>query len=315
MIDLQRIFDGFYNDASITPDRLHTYAIDNIKRMTINNPGGVYDQNIIDTQKAADASKASKVTKTSDTGTREGGTSEKDKQRDAIEKYLAIQIQTAVGAFGGKSQTGFIATYPNLMNSFYGATAADFDTNVQALIVKAGTYVAVLGVPFQDAITKMYKDYGIADDTHTTDTATVGSDIIYEQLTTQALADQLTDNVCDVAHNNRRSTTAMGLYFTEKLLFPVQTKQIKKGTPAAHSETLIPIVYSAGKRVKAHNKGATVLTIGMMLEGVKVGETITLAPNGEADKAFSYFFTNGDNLYVINEDAVNAGMYVIEIIS
>ena len=315
MIDFQKISDGFFNDEKITPDRLHTYAIDNIKRMKINNPGNVYDTNIIETQKKADALKASKVTKTSDTGTREGGTSAKDDERDLIIKYLAIEIPTAVGAFGGKDKAGFIATFPNLMNSFYNATAADFATNVEALIIKADTYETVLGTPFKDTITSMYDSYSKADDTHTTDTATVGSDIIYEVLTKQALADQLTDNVCDVAHNNRRSTTAMTLYFTEKLLFGVQTKEIKRGKPAPHSETLIPIVYSSGKRVHAFNKGAAVLTIGMMLEGAKVGETITLAPNGEAKEPFNFFFTNADNLYVINEDAVNAGIYYIEIVS
>lgn len=315
MINLQNIFDGFFSEERITHERLHNFAIDNVKRMTINNPGGIYARNILDTQGKADTLKGKITGKSTDSGTKIGATSAKDWQRDAIEKYIAVQMPGAIAAFGGKNQPGFQATYPNLMNSFYNVSKADFATNTEALIAKAGTYVAVLGVPFKTTITNMYALYEAADDTQVADVAAVGSDIVYEDLAAQALADQLSDNVGDIARNNRRSTTALSLYFTEKLLFPAQIKQIKKGKPAANSTTdICKIEYTAGKRTHIHNKGATKLIFGMKLLGVKVGAVIGLLPDEKANEAFSYYFSNGDTLYVENPDSTE-GLFQMEIIS
>jgi len=315
MFDLQSIFEGFFNDKDITHDRLHTFALDNVRRMTLNNPGAIYAQNIMDTQAKADDLKAKKTLKTGDKGTQKGATTAKDLERDKIEKYLAVQMPGAVTAFGGKATEGFRATYPHFMDSFYGVTKEDFSTNVAALIVKANTYVTTLGIPFKDGITGMFATYTAANDTQAMDVVAVSADIDAENASAAILQDQLTDNVCDVAHNNRRSITAKALYFNENLLFGVQHKEIKKGTPEKDSETdICKIVYSPGKLTHFYNKGAVKLIIGMKLLGVKVGVPFTALPNETVKKAFSDYFTNGDTLYVINpEDSI--GMYQLDILS
>ncbi len=315
MLDLQKIIDGLFRDASITHERLYNFSIDNIQKMTNNNPGGIYDDNITNTQTAADNLQTAMSKTTGDTGTRMGGTTAKDAQRTAIENYLALQILNAAVVFGGKTTANYIETYPNGMNSFYGVNKETFATNVEALITKAIKFESTLGTPFKTAITAMYTAYSTADDNQVNASADVSTDITNESAAATVLADQLTDNVFDIARNNRRSTTALTTFFTLSLLEPQHRKQIKKGNPGKHSETEVcTIEYSAGKRTHIHNTGATKLTFGMKLGGLKVGATITLLPDEKANEPFSFYFTNGDSLYVVNDEDV-PGMYQLDIVA
>ncbi len=315
MKNLQDYFDANFENVKITNTRLLTFADNNILNMTNNNPASIYDTNISNTQNRVEILRKMINTKTSDIGTRMGGTSEKDTARAAIEKYVANYIGTARGSFGGKDTKGYIETFPNGMDSFYRVTKEDFSINVNTLVGKAGKYVGVLGIPFQTAITNLYASYTTSSEEQKVDATSVDTDIVNENTAAQNLGDALTDNLYDIAKNNKRSTTAVGLYFNVSLLFPEKHKEIKKGTPAAGADVVIcPIVYSPGKRINIHNKGASTLIFGMMLKGIKVGEFVTLAPNEESKEAFDFYFSNGDELYVMNTGAI-AGIFQLYIIS
>jgi len=315
MENLNVFFDSIFNKERITHERMYTFAIDHISRMQTNNPGDIYNIQIGLTQTAADKLK-SKITKqTGDTGTRIGGTSAKDGKRAAIEFYVGNQIGVARGAFGGKADPRFIETFPELMNAVYGVTDVTFDTNIAALITKAHKYVAVLGSDFEDTLTTMYAEYTTADSSHVTETTAVSTDKTTEAEAALALSDQMTDNAADIGKNNRRSTTAQALYFNVSLLEGAQTKQVKKGTPEAHTDKdICEIEYAGSKHTKIQNKGAVKLIFGMKLLNVKVGREFTVLPNETINPSFLDYFTNGDTLYVINpEDSI--GMYQMDIIS
>jgi len=315
MIDLQKIIDGFFIEKDITHERLYNFSIDNIQKMVNNNAGGIYDDNIANTKAAAENFQTAMSKTTGDTGTRIGGTTAKDLQRTAIEEYLAIQILNAAVVFNGKKTANYMETYPNGMDSFYSVSKETFATNVEALIKKANKFETILGTTFKTTITAMYSTYSTADDNQVDATADVSDDIKDENTAAIALADQLTDNLFDIARNNRRSTTAITTFFTLSLLYPQHRKQIKKGKPEKHSETEVcTIEYSAGKRTHIHNTGAAKLTFGMKLGGLKVGATITLLPDEKANEPFSFYFTNGDSLYVVNNEDV-PGMYQLDIVA
>ncbi len=315
MKNLQEYFNAHFEDKNITNVRLLTFADNNILNMTNNNPASIYDTNISNTQSGVDILRKMINAKSSDTGTRMGGTSEKDTARVAIEKCIAEFIGTARGNFGGKDTKGYIETFPNGMNSFYRVNKEDFSINVNTLVGKAGKYVGVLGIPFQTNITDLYATYTTASDEQKVDTSNVDTDLVNENTAAQNLGVALTDNLFDIAKNNKRSTTAVGLYFNTSLLFPEKHKEIKKGTPAAGADVVIcPIVYSPGKRINIQNKGASILIFGMMLKGIKVGEFVTLAPNEESKEAFDFYFSNGDELYVMNTGAI-AGIFQLDIVS
>jgi hypothetical protein len=315
MESLNNFFGSIFNIRTITHERLYTFAIDHISRMQTNNPGDIYNVQIGLTQTAADKLKSKMTKQTGDTGTREGGTSAKDGKRAAIEFYVGNQIGVARGLFGGKADPRFIETYPELMNAVYGVTDVTFNTNIAALITKAHKYVAVLGSDFEDKLTTMYGEYTTADDSHVTETTAVSTDKTNEAEAALELSDQMTDNAADIGKNNRRSTTAQALYFNVTLLEGAQTKQIKKGTPEAHTDKdICPIEYAGGKHTKIQNKGAVKLIFGMKLLDVKVGTTFEVLPGKEVNPAFSDYFSNGDALYVVNpEDSI--GMFQLDIVS
>ena len=314
MIAPQKIIDGLFQDRDIIAERLYNFAVDSTSKFENNNPDGIYDDNISNSQTAAANLHSARTQKTGDIGTRIGGTTAKDNARTSIEKYLAIQILAAAVAFGGKQTPNFKETYPNGMESFYKVSKENFSINVEVLIVKALKFVDILGIPFKTTITSMFDTYSNANDTQLEAVSDVSTDITLEKAAALVLADQLTDNLCDVGHYNRRSKTALDTYFDFSLLYPAKQKEIHKGKPASHTETEVcGIEYSDGKRTHIHNQGAAILIFGMKLNGVKVGETFTLLPDQKANLAFKDYFSNGTSIYVINNTEI-AGMFQLDII-
>lgn len=282
--------------------------------MIANNPGSIYDGSITATTNARNNFHVSIGKKSADKGTTKGDTSAKGIARIALEVYIGNNIGMARGAFGGKTAPKFIETFPRLMDSFYNVADGTFSTNAATLITKATKFEADLGTPFKTTLTTLFGTYSDASSEQGTGVSTVNTDIINENAYAVILSDQLTANVLLIGSNNRGSQTAVKLYFDIPKLYPVQHKEIKKGQPVGNSETDIAIVYSAGKRTHIHNKGATKLIFGMKLLGVKVGTSITLLPDGKTNQPFSFYFTNGDALYVENPET-GTGIYQLDIIS
>ena len=316
MLDLQRFFDGLFLEKAITHLRLVDFARDNVRNMSIvaNNPGGIYDDLITATTAAADNLAILSTTKTTDKGSRKGGTSAKDLARTNLEVYVANRYGWARALFGGKNDPRFIATFPSTLRVLIYAPGDDqFEQNILALIAKAHTYATDLP-GFEAALISLNNIFTSADTTHGSQTSAVRNDIVTLETAAEALSDQLTDNVLEIAHNNRHSTTAKYTYFNETLLYPQHRLERKKGEPAKNSETDIPIEYFAGKIAKFHNTGAVSLTIGMKLRGVKVGSSFTVEHGHTIRERFDDFFTNGDNLYILNENDT-PGIYQLDIIS
>ena len=314
MIDLQTFFDGLFLDTKITHPRLVLFAFDNVANMTNNNPGGIYTDAIEATNAAAENLDSICAQKAGTKGTRKGGTTAKDLARRDAEIYIANHTGWARALFGGKNDPRYVATFPQGMKAFYNVPDPVFDDNLKALIEKANTYKAILGDAFETDLTLLLNNFKTAGETHTTQTADVRTIIVTEQMAADVLSDQLTDNLLLIARNNRRSKTAAKLYFNVDLLYPHKLKEIKKGTPAANSETEIcPIEYTEDKRTHILNNGAARLTFGMKLNGLKVGKTIALDPGQKANEPFSFYFSNGTSLYVVNNENIE-GMFRLEII-
>ncbi len=315
MINLQVFFDGLFLDLAITYLRLSIFTRDVLLNLTNNNPGGIYTDSINATQSANNNLESIMLAKTSDLGTRAGGVSAKNIARRNLEIYCANHIGWARALFGGKDDPRFIATFPKLTKAFYNVAGPVFEVNIEALISKALLYSSVLGPEFESDLTELYAAYTSADEALGSSKSAVRTDIVTEQMAAEVLSDQLTDVVLLVARNNRKSQTAAKLYFNLDLLYPHTGKEIHKGKIAAHAEAEVcPIDYSHGKRTHIYITGATRLTFGMKLNGVKVGETISLDHGESGNEPFSFYFTNGTSIYVINDTAIE-GMYQLDIIA
>jgi hypothetical protein len=314
MIDLQVYFDGLFQDPKITHPRLVVFAVDNVHNMDNNNPGHIYDDAITATTAAAANLESFTTQKIADLGSRKGGTTAKKLRRRDVEVYIGNRIGWVRALLGGKNDPRFVDTFPQAMKAFYHTADIVFEENLTSLIKKAHFYITELGADFETDLIALKAAYVNAETAQGVKKTAVRSDIVTEQMAADVLSDQLTDNVLLIARHNRRSTTAAGLYFNVALLYPPKTKEIKKGKPAANSEVEIcNIVYAAGKYLHIINLGATILVFGMKLNGQKVGNTVTLAPNQKSAEAMSYYFSNGTSLYVINHGN-SEGMFRMEIV-
>jgi hypothetical protein len=314
MIDLQVFFDGLFQDPKITHPRLCKFAMDNVHNMSNNNPGNIYDDAITATTAAATNLDSFTVQKIADLGSRKGGTTAKDHRRRDIEIYVANRIGWTRALFGGKDDPRFVDTFPQGMKAFYSTTDAIFEDNVTSLIKKAHLYTTELGPVFETDLIALKANYVSAGTTQALQKTAVRSDIVTEQMAADVLSDQLTDNVLLIARHNRRSTTAVSLYFNTTLLFAPKTKEIKKGKLTGSSESEIcKIEYAEGKHIHILNTGATRLTFGMKLNDQKVGNIVSLESCQKSDEPMSYYFGNGTSLYVIN-NGTTEGMFRMEIV-
>jgi len=311
---IQSVFDGFLNDPQITHGRLIFFGRDHRIRMFNNNPGGIYTDSIAATDSVLDNLDSIMGQKIIDKGTRKGGTSAKDDCRVLIEVYVADNIGFCRSKFGGKTNSRFIATFPQLMKSFYRTATIAFEKNVEALISKATTYESVLGAGFKNDLIALYHNYTVAGDTHDSQMVAFSNDIVTEQMAANVVADQIMDNLLLIARNNRGSKTAAKIYFNTTLLYPKKGTEIFEGkVPAQSRQDVCDIVYSPGKHTHIYITGAAALTFGMELDGLKVGNLFTGNPGDKLIEAFTDYFINGTKIYVLNESDVE-GMYRMEIV-
>ncbi len=311
MINLELLFTDLFADEKITNERLASYTLDHIERITANNPGGVFGSLIVNTQAAADALGQALNLKGGSMGDQKASTVTKNQARINFNNYIRQQEGTIKGKFG-ETSTPYIQFFPNGLTPFGRATDLEYRLLVDNIIARANQYLADLGQPFLDAVTALGQAYETAENNQTTEKGDVSN--ASDTLTTERtdLTAQLTVNALSIALQFTLQPEKATVYFDTSLLFPQHRKHIYKGEPAAGATVLVTkVTYEAGKFLKMRNTGASNLTFQMYLQGNPVGNSFAVIPGKEDEKKMSEFFSNADELKVTNTGSL-IGMYVVE---
>lgn len=314
MINLEILFSDLFNEEKIINPRLASYTNDHLARMVSNNPGGVFNTIIANTETAVTAFGVALELKGSSIGNRKGTTVTKNQARKSFTTYIRQQEGTIKGKFGQESEP-YIQFFPNGLTVFNNATDIGYQELVDNIVARATQYVADLGVPFKDAVTALADDYTNAEDAQTTEKGDVSNaDAVLDTERTD-LTKQLTINALTIALQFPLQPDKVETYFDTSLLFAQKRKRIYKGQPAAGATALVAkIVFEAGKNVKMNNKGAGPLTFQMFLQGNPVGNSFAVTAGKKLEKKMSDFFSNADELRVTNTGTV-IGNYVVELIA
>lgn len=314
MQDLKIMFSDLFNDTRITNERLGTFTLDHLGKLTANNPGNVFNTIIADTQTKLTAFGAAYQLKGTNVGNQKGSTLTKLQTRKDFTAYIRQQEGTIRGKFG-KSSEPYMQFFPNGLSAFNTATDSGYMDLVNNIIARATQYVADLGNDFKDAVTTLGEAYKTAEVTQTNEKGDVSNS--RDAVTTERtdLTEQLTTNVLTIALQFIGQTDKESIYFNTSLLFPQHRKRIYKGTPAAGATVLVTkISYEAGKFVKMENKGAADLTFQMYLQGNPVGNSFSVLSGNTVEKKMSDFFSNADELKATNTGSV-IGNYKVELVA
>ncbi len=315
MKKIEDLFTDFFNERKITNERLGSYGLDHVARITANNnPASTFAAIIANTNNALSAFGTAVEAVGGSIGNRKGSTSTKNLARMAFNAFIRQKEGTIKGQFGETSEP-YIQFFPDGLSVYNKATDLKYKQLIDNIIARATQYQAQLGVAFLNDATTLGNAYKNAEDSQTTEKGDVSNAEDTLAAARIELTTQLTINALTIALQFPLQPEKVTVYFDTSLLFAQKRKHIYKGTPAAGTKNAVAKVeYDAGKIVRMQNKGAAPLEFQMTLLNSYVGNSFTLAPGEKLQKRMDEFFSNADALYVTNNGTVT-GQYVVTVVA
>lgn len=311
MQNLSNLFTDLFDDPKITNNRLHTYGINQVSRLTANNPAALYTPIITATTTALSALNNIMVAHGSSKGSREGSTRTKKETKEALTDYISQQEGLVKSVFGKKSGP-YQEFFPQGVSVFSKGTEAEYNEAVQIILTKGEKYETQLGTPFLEQLVLLNNAWFEAYTTQGDDTVVTDNTGTQEDVAAKTLKLQLTKNAMFIAYNNINSTTAYDTYFDTTLLFASHRLHIYKGTAAINSTSVVhEIEYSEGKQFHMKNKGAVTLSFQMWLDDTPVGNSFEVLSGKVVEKSFADFFTVGNSLRVTNASTTTPSEYEV----
>lgn len=144
MINLERLFDGFFSEPQISLSELSNYAHVSIDRMTAVNPGAVFGPRITATQVALAAVEAKTTDTGVKTGIQKGKTLNKNNQRKAIPGQLAKVHATVIAKYG-KDSAEMLECFPKGLSIFSTCRDEQMENELQITLAGITAHQADLG--------------------------------------------------------------------------------------------------------------------------------------------------------------------------
>lgn len=314
MIDLEKLFEDWFNDPKITPNRLYNFSIHHVLKLIPNNPGGIYDTIIADSEARNTDFGTAYGLKKDDVDVRVESSKVKRTERTAFENYMSQKAEPAVKLKYGKGTTTYNLFFPHGLTGYENANDVDFEHAVNRAVELATTYEADLGTPFKTATIAAADAYTGAAQEQATDMGLESNANVGQETALFELRKQLRKNVYTLGLNNLAmpANILVSTFFDQSRLFAHQLLKRHKGQPAPNSQTLaFKVIYHGAKKLIFDVKGAGALGYQASLAGVRVGAILTVQPGVKVEKHFSDFWTDFDAIYVINNASV-AGNYEVD---
>src|SRR6478609_5864516 len=138
---IDKIFEGLFNSNKITPERLLTFSIDSVSKTTANNPAGVYDDILTESNAKITALQTALNSKMGNKATGKGGTIDKNAVRADCTAFIS-QSEGLIKYHYAVTSGVYKEFYPQGIDGFRTATDADFKTRLNVYAEKALKYAA-----------------------------------------------------------------------------------------------------------------------------------------------------------------------------
>jgi len=314
MIQLDRLFQNLFSEKDIRPSRLIVFAKTHLAALEKNNPAGIFDLIISQTEALIQNLHAADNQKYSYRGDRKGQAVEKVLLRQTIINYLRLKEGLVKSVFG-KESAPYVEFFPDGLTLLYTSTDTGFTSALDILLKRTIQYEAELGTGFRTELTNLLNEWKQSNAVLRQAKAHLSSSQIDVRQGFEALGVQLSKNAYTIALAYMNQPEKAGVYFEQHLLLPAKRHRIFKGTiTGGEIKTVCAIVYSPGKRIRLVNKGASLLRIQMLLGEQPVGEIVEVASGETIRIRFDRFFNNGTALQLTNPRETE-GMYQVSILS
>jgi hypothetical protein len=314
MIQVETLFENWFDDPRITVPRFKNFAQNNVTRMQANNTGNVYDTNITDTQLKITNLDNAIMNKGGENWEQASSVLGKNLKRELLQDFLSQKEGLIKSTFGKKSEE-YKEFFPKGLDDFRRSTDEEFEEKTGIFLQKIIKYVGVLGAPFKaDFETKRnaYVDAEAAVEANKGDVDGTG---LAERVALNDLQIQLMINVYTIGIQNvgGPADVIATTFFDESLLFNDHTTHIAKGEVPAHAaKPAMAIEYHATNRFHIEHKSARPLKWQMHLNGVPVGNEFTTQIGEKLNKTYAEFAPDGDSLVVRNDEDETGKYRVIQ---
>ena len=311
MEKIYNLFTDLFEVKDLTDNRLETFTADHVERIKANNPSGVFDALIADTQTVLAEFHHSRQRQQGSIGNFKADTLSKSRARETFTIFIRQQEGTVRGKFG-KGSTPYLHFFPDGLTAFDRATAMGYELLVKNIVARATQYETDLGSGLKTQATALAHAYITAEEDQVEKIGQVSNTRSEADTDHSALTRQLTYNALVIATHFLLQTQKSKVYFNTSLLFAPHRKRVHKGKPeAGATQTVAAIHFEAGKFIWMKNKGATALIFQMYLQQQAVGNRFTLQPGEELHKRMDAFFSHADELRVTNT-GTETGMYQVK---
>ena len=217
MIDLSTFFKNHFDSPFISDLKLLKFAQIHLKRLSVNNPGNIYDTIISEMTLAYNDYYSTLTAKDTKTAFKEGKTVGKNQAVTAFKKFVS-RYEGFIRAEWGIKSPEYQEFYPHGLYEYSRGTLANIEKLIDRFLSAATSHQAVLGASFVTNITNHRDDFVNARKSQLGSIAVVAGKKSDKKAKRTVVEEQLMKNLHVIAANNVSKPLAVRQYFDQSFM-------------------------------------------------------------------------------------------------
>lgn len=281
MIDIKVFFKSHFDTQFISDDNLRKFADIHLRRLTANNPGGIYTSIITDTGVVYLAFFGAIGDEAVKTAVKEGLTVELNIEINKFVKDVS-QKEGLVRSLYGTGSGTYQEFFPQGLTAYSEADIGNIHTLTQIMMDAAIAHAADVGAPFVTLFTDYHNNILAKRQAQLELMGEVEGKKDVTETTRNAIEVQLMKNILTIAINNVGNFSAVNTYFDQSFIKRggPDSEQVDLDVLIGETKNVVERTFSADDEITIENTGTDDLDFGLMNfidEVVAPGTGVTVA--------------------------------------
>ena len=307
MIRIERLFENLFDDKEISVSEITNFSGHYIEKVRANNPGGIYDDMLTDTEtKHGDLVKAVSDEKT-DESEREGRTKDMD---DVVSdfKVSVSRVEGLISYTFGRKSGKYQEFYPQGVTEYNRMGLEQTETLIERFAKAVNKYAADLPAAVPTEFNAHLQDFKDARKEQLKEKAEEKGSEDAIKVAKLALQLQLTGNVLTIAGNNIANPEAAKVYFDQNLLNEAAGQPVSRIKESVDGSSKKPIQYD-----QELVSNSTVLTFRNFSNKVTLEFYFANVPDAEAGELKVQVGPDSEELITAAEIAFNSTTRILHV--
>jgi hypothetical protein len=222
MINLQTLFENFFNTDRISDDNLKKFTQDHIQRLTNNNGSGMFTELLTDTNTAYTTYFGKITDKDLAFAVQQSLTMSADNLMETFKSSVSQKEGIIRGTYG-KDSPVYQEFFPLGVSEYSNATKANIETLMTRMVNSSTAHVAELGLPFKTLFTDIKTNYIAARTAQLAKISEVSTDRTDTHTTRDVIETQLCKNLHFIGYSFPGNADRCMDFFDQSIVRPSQS--------------------------------------------------------------------------------------------